>query len=338
MRSPGKPGALPGESRAQVGARVGGSTLHPRNRHQGRYDFDALLRQSPQLAQFILLTPRGERSIDFARPDAVRALNAALLGLHYGVRDWRLPEGYLCPPVPGRADYVHCVADLLSSDLGGRIPRGAGLRMLDIGTGANLIYPLIAHAEYGWHCVGSDIDRKALEIAADHLARNQSFAAAISLRHQPARTRVFSGIIAGKELFAASLCNPPFHASAAEAAAGSERKWRNLGRAAPRGQRPALNFGGQSNELWCDGGEAGFLRRMIEESAAIPDQVCWFTSLVAKSANLPALRQQLKHAAACEVREVPMAQGNKQSRLLAWTFLTAKARTCRLTEATHGSN
>ena len=330
MKPPAKSGAARGKLPANAGTAARSPGLHPRNRHPGRYDFDALLRQSPELAQFIILTPRGERSIDFAVPDAVRGLNAALLRLHYGVRDWRLPDGYLCPPVPGRADYVHCLADLLSEDVGGHIPRGKGLRVLDIGTGANLIYPLIAHAEYGWHCVGSDIDRKALEIAAGHLARNPNFAKAIALRHQPGRSRVFRGILVGEEHFAASLCNPPFHASAAEATAGSERKWRNLGRAARRGQRPALNFGGQSNELWCDGGEAGFLRRMIEESATIPDRVCWFTSLVAKSAHLPSLRQQLKRAAAAEVREIPMAQGSKQSRILAWSFLDGALRSQRL--------
>lgn len=310
-----------------------GASLHPRNRHQGRYDFDALLAQSPWLARFIVITPRGERSIDFAQAAAVRALNAALLRLHYGVLDWQLPDGYLCPPVPGRADYVHCVADLLAGDLDGVLPRGAGVRMLDVGVGANLIYPLIAHAEYGWTCVGSDIDHQALQLAQATLSRNPAFAAAISLRHQTQRSHVFKGVIADGERFAVSLCNPPFHGSAAEAAAGSERKWRNLGRGASRGERPALNFGGQSNELWCAGGEAGFLRRMIEESARLPEAVCWFTSLVAKSAHLPALRQQLKAASATAVREIAMAQGSKQSRLLAWSFVDPKRRAQRLREA-----
>lgn len=322
-RAPRPPGG--GSVRSAPGT-ASGSGLHPRNRHQGRYDFDALLALSPGLAAHLITTPRGERSIDFSQPAAVRALNAALLHRHYGIARWQIPEGYLCPPVPGRADYVHGLADLLADDHNGVIPRGAAVRVLDIGVGANVIYPLIGHAEYGWRFVGSDIDRVALEAAQRTLDGNPGLSALIALRQQTNRNHLFSGIIDRGERFAASLCNPPFHASAAEAAEGSQRKWRNLGRRTEPGQPPALNFGGQSNELWCRGGEAAFLRAMIDQSAEVRDAVCWFTSLVAKSAHLPALRARLRQAGANEVREVAMAQGSKQSRFIAWTWLDAEAR------------
>ncbi|MGV8959701.1 MAG: RlmF-related methyltransferase [Stenotrophomonas sp.] len=124
------------------------------------------------------------------------------------------------------------------------------------------------------------------------------------------------------ERFHLTMCNPPFHASAKEAAQGNQRKLRNLGGAAAQrpGQPPTLNFGGQANELWCTGGEASFLCRMIRESAAIGSQVLWFSSLVAKSEHLADLHKQLAKAGAADVREVAMAQGNKQSRFVAWSF------------------
>ena len=59
---------------------------------------------------------------------------------------------------------------------------------------------------------------------------------------------------------------------------------------------------------------------MIAESALIPEQVLWFTSLVAKAANLPELQRALRRVHALDVRILPMAQGQKQSRILAWTF------------------
>ena len=102
--------------------------FHPRNRHQGRYDVAALVEASPELGPFVLRTPGGALSIDFADPRAVKALNLALLTAHYGVRGWDIPEGYLCPPIPGRADYVHHLADLLARRRGGAIPRGAAVR------------------------------------------------------------------------------------------------------------------------------------------------------------------------------------------------------------------
>ncbi len=39
----------------------------------------------------------------------------------------------------------------------------------------------------------------------------------------------------------------------------------------------ALNFGGQQQELWCEGGEVAFIKKMIEESKGFAKQVMWFT-------------------------------------------------------------
>ncbi len=304
--------------------------LHPRNRHQGRYDLARLVATNPALRHHLVQTPGGE-SIDFSDPQAVRELNRALLAADYGIAFWDIPAGYLCPPVPGRADYLHGPADLLAADNEGEIPRGASVRVLDVGTGANVIYPLLGHAEYGWRFVGSDIDAAALKAAAATVQAN-GLQKMIELRQQHAAASLFKGVVQPGERFALTLCNPPFHTSAAEAAQGTRRKLRNLGgdpKSAPArgGKGPTLNFGGQANELWCPGGEAAFLRRMIAESAELRAQVLWFSSLVAKSEHLPDIRRQLAKVGAVEVREVPMAQGNKQSRFVAWSFHDARART-----------
>lgn len=307
-----------------------GAGLHPRNRHRGRYDFAALTLAAPELSAFTTLLPDGETSIDFSDPAAVRALNRALLKTQYGIAHWDLPDGYLCPPIPGRADYLHGLADLLAESSAGAaqttmIPRGATIRVLDIGTGANLIYPLLGHREYGWRFVGTEIDATALRAAGAIIDAN-GLRAAIELRHQPVPARIFDGLLRDGETFDLTLCNPPFHASAEDAARGSQRKWRNLGKADASRAGVRLNFGGRSSELWCAGGEAGFVRRMIRESATIPSRVCWFSTLIAKSEHLVDVRRQLKQVGVEDVREVPMAQGNKQSRFVAWTFLDASQR------------
>jgi 23S rRNA (adenine1618-N6)-methyltransferase len=307
------------------------SVLHPRNRHQGRYDLPRLIAVHPPLRDYLIRTPAGSDSIDFAAADAVRELNRALLKADYGIAHWDIPAGYLCPPVPGRVDYLHGLADLLADDNRGTLLRGPQVRVLDIGTGANLIYPLLGQAEYGWQFVGSDIDAEALAAAAANIGNN-GLDAVVSLRQQHARGSIFAGLLQPSERFALTLCNPPFHASAAEAARGSQRKLGNLGAAKPgspiAGKRaaPALNFGGQANELWCTGGEASFLRRMIKESVACSAQVLWFSSLVAKSEHLPDIHKQLAKAGAVDVRQVEMAQGSKRSRFVAWSFHAAPAR------------
>ncbi|HEY4530426.1 MAG TPA: 23S rRNA (adenine(1618)-N(6))-methyltransferase RlmF [Luteimonas sp.] len=297
--------------------------LHPRNRHQGRYDFERLVQACPALGAHLVTTPRGDTSIDFADPAAVRELNRALLRSDYGIAHWDLPDGALCPPIPGRADYLHGLADLLADSADGTIPRGAAVRVLDIGVGASCIYPLLGHAEYGWRFVGTDIDATSLQVAAA-IVRANRLDKAIALRGQPRRDNIFRGVIGTDDRFDLTMCNPPFHASARAAAEANQLKRRQLGAPARGDARrtapTALNFGGHDHELWCRGGEAAFLRRMVDESVAFGAHVRWFSSLVARSEHVAPLRTQLARCGATDVRVVPMAQGAKQSRFLAWTF------------------
>lgn len=299
--------------------------LHPRNKNAGGYDFAVLVEVAPALKRYLKTSPAGTTSIDFANPGAVKALNRALLNLHYQVCGWDIPAGYLCPPIPGRADYIHHAADLLAGDPEAPIPSGPGVRILDIGVGANCVYPLIGHAEYGWHFLGVDIDEAALANAALILSKNSGLTAAIELRHQPVWDNVFTGLLRSGENFDLSLCNPPFHNSPDEVLAVSQRKWHKLGKpGATKGSpQPRLNFGGGGTELWCNGGERAFVKRMIEQSASIPKRIRWFTSLVSQADNLPHLEAALKKAKVVTSRIIPMGQGQKQSRILAWSFLSA---------------
>ena len=300
------------------------AVLHPRNRHSGRYDFPRLIAACPELGEYVILNPYGKQSIDFANPDAVRVFNRALLRQFYGIQHWDIPAGYLCPPVPGRADYLHGLADLLAADNDGVIPRGAAIHALDIGSGANCIYPLIGHREYGWRFTGSDIDATALASARTIVAAN-GLDKAIELRTQGTPKQIFKGILTAQDRFDLTLCNPPFHTSQAEAASGSQRKWRNLGKLDPSRKLPKLNFGGQAAELWCEGGEAAFIARLADESAGFASQVCWFSTLVSKGANVAPLVARLRRLGARRVHTLDMAQGHKQSRFVAWTFLDAAA-------------
>lgn len=288
--------------------------MHPRNRHTGRYDLEKLAKGFPTLAPFVARNAHGDLSIDFADPAAVKALNGALLKDLYGLEHWDIPPGYLCPPVPGRADHLHHAADLLAG-AGGAVPRGPSVRVLDVGVGANAIYPIIGRGEYGWSFVGTDVDPAALRCAGAIAESNPLLAGRLELRRQTPPA-VLKGVILPGERFALTVCNPPFNSSAAEADAGTRRKWENLGRD-PRQKR---NFGGGSGELWCPGGEAAFAKTMVEESPAFGAQVGWFTVLLSKVETIDGLKGGLKRVKAADVRVLDMAQGQKRSRLLAWTF------------------
>ena len=57
--------------------------LHPRNPHQGRYDFAVLTRALPELADHTITNPNGEPTINFSDHQSVRVLNKALLANYY---------------------------------------------------------------------------------------------------------------------------------------------------------------------------------------------------------------------------------------------------------------
>jgi 23S rRNA (adenine1618-N6)-methyltransferase len=299
------------------------SSLHLRNKHRERYDFQALIASCPDLGSFVSENKYGDESVDFFDPKAVLLLNKALLKHHYQIHDWEIPAGYLCPPIPGRADYIHYLADLLGDKnfqlQKKRIPSGAGIVGLDIGVGANAVYPLIGTQEYGWSFIGSDIDPKALDSAQKVLERN-ALLDRIELRLQSNPRDIFQGILKKGEMVDFTMCNPPFHASAEEAQAGSLRKQSNL--KGKKQTKSVLNFGGQNNELWCEGGELKFVGDMIFQSKAYSNAVFWFSTLISKQAHLEKVYSYLEKAAAVEVKTIAMSQGNKSSRMVAWTFLT----------------
>ncbi|MEN8147588.1 MAG: 23S rRNA (adenine(1618)-N(6))-methyltransferase RlmF [Campylobacterota bacterium] len=296
--------------------------LHPRNLHNDRYDFKALIKSEPGLASFVRENNYGDLSIDFADPEAVLVLNRALLSHFYGVQKWTIPKNYLCPPIPGRADYIHYIADLLAESNGGKVPSGENIAGLDVGVGANCIYPIVGSTIYGWRFVGSDIDKVSIKSARSLVENNDALKGKIEIREQTNPDNIFTGIIGKSDRFDFTLCNPPFHRSAEEASAGTQRKNRNLTK--DKRKNSALNFGGQANELWCPGGEVAFIKKMIRQSVVHSKKVFWFSTLVSKKENLPTIYKALQLLKPAEVRTIEMKQGQKATRVVAWTFLTNK--------------
>jgi len=295
------------------------NNLHPRNLHRNGYDFTVLTNANPGLRKFVTDNPTHTKTIDFSNPDAVKELNRSLLIAYYGIANWDIPQNYLCPPIPGRADYIHYIADLLA-ETNGVLPEGATVEGLDIGIGANCIYPIIGNAVYGWNFVGTDIDENALQNCKKIISDNPNLINAIALQLQVEPRFIFKNIITPEDRFAITICNPPFHASEKEATKGNLRKVNALQRT--KTSKPTLNFGGQNAELWCDGGEIGFITQMIYESVKYPQQVFWFTTLVSKKDNVRAIQKTLEKVGATNIKTIEMAQGQKTSRIVAWTFLT----------------
>ena len=279
--------------------------LHPKNKFNKGYNFDNLIINNPLLKEFISKNKYDNLSIDFSNPKAVKELNKALLFSYDKISVWDFPDENLCPPIPGRLDYIHHLADLLSSQ--------ENIKILDIGTGATCIYPLLGVAEFNWQFVGTDIDLDSLDSAQDIIDDND-LDSNIQLRQQFDEQHILKGILEEGDAFTATMCNPPFYKSAEEAQGANKRKNRNLGNNAVR------NFSGNNNELWYVGGEKAFLHNYLYESSLFPKASKWFTSLVSKKENVVSLEKSSKKLGVKEFKVVAMHQGNKVTRIVCWQF------------------
>ena len=285
------------------------------NNKKDRYDFEVLTKNSEKLKEYIKKNPKGEDTIDFGDQNAVLELNKALLKSYYGIKYWDIPSGFLCPPIPGRADYIHNIANLL--------PRNKkNIKVLDIGTGANCIYPLIGNKSYGWKFIGADIDPISVE-NAKKIVENNGLEDEITIKLQGDKNNFFKGII-DNDYVDITMCNPPFHASLKEAISANKRKRNNLNKTRDIKLDEKLNFGGQKAELWCKGGEILFLKKMARESVLYGENVGYFTSLISKGENVKPMEKILKKLGASEIKIIEMTRGNKISRIIIWNFKKIK--------------
>lgn len=294
--------------------------LHSRNKNRERYDLDALILAVPELGKYVKPNKYGDDSVDFSSLAAVKFLNKALLKHYYGIHYWEFPDENLCPPIPGRAEYIHRAADLLGESNFGRIPTGDKIMCLDVGVGASCIYPILGVAEYGWKFIGSDIDSKSIALAQNIVDENASLKGKIECRLQKHSRNIFHGIIGPDDKIDVSICNPPFHSSAEEANEGTRRKIKNL--SGKTDKTPELNFAGIANELIYDGGEAKFIETMVYESKKVAKNCYWFSTLVSKQSNLKGIYKLLEKLEANEIKTIPMGTGNKSTRIVAWSFLS----------------
>jgi len=289
--------------------------LHPNNKHNSVYNFSELTAVYPLLNEFVFINKYKTETIDFANSEAVKAINTALLFKYYNITFWDFPDDNLCPPIPGRVDYIHYLNDLLKSS---GIKKN--ISILDIGTGASCIYPLLGNAEYNWQFMGTDIDKKSLDRANKILKKNK-LTKFIELKQQANSTQIFKGILDEKDRFSATMCNPPFYRSQQEAMEANARKLEGLG---DRSNSKTRNFSGKQQELWYKGGEKAFVHTYLYESSMFKKQCFWYTTLVSKKENVQSMYDSLTKLGATEIKTIPMYQGNKVTRIIAWTFLSPK--------------
>ncbi|GJM63547.1 23S rRNA (adenine(1618)-N(6))-methyltransferase RlmF [Persicobacter diffluens] len=296
--------------------------IHPDNPYNASYDLPKLQEQYPALEQYIIRKKHGGLTIDFSNAEAVNALNAALMLESCQLKYWKLPVHNLIPAIPGRMDYLCHLKDLLEKDSEQPIDHSK-IKGIDIGTGAGAVYPILGNKHFQWKFLASDIDQKSVNNALKILKENKVSRKVIDVKLQPTSHYYFTNII-GDERVDFSICNPPFFSSEEEAQKANQRKWNQL--KVEKSENNKFNFQGTSSELWAKGGELQFVRQMIFESKRYQDQCLWFSSLISNKDHLFPLKKQLRKVGVKDFEIIQMAQGNKVSRFIAWTFKAQEER------------
>lgn len=319
----------------------------------------------------------GEAYLDWACPAATVALTRTLLWQDFQIR-WELPAGCLCPTVPSRINYLLWLDDLLASRSStppstksagafshsrqetprpgvasssaaaarwpafGATARSGRQRVIDIGTGANCIYPLLGSALLGWTFLGTERDEVSvvaarrnvelngwsdrIEVRAARGAKAVGSAAddPIHAATDPAQPEahedvqidrdeppILHGLLRPGEVFGACMCNPPFY----DLHEQPRGRWHTASGAT------STRCSATESEMFCTGGEVGFIRRLVRESLELRHVVGWYTSLVGRKASLAPLLRELRTHAVPRVETCELSQGTTSRWVLAWSFV-----------------
>ncbi|PSG88685.1 23S rRNA (adenine(1618)-N(6))-methyltransferase RlmF [Aurantibacter aestuarii] len=289
--------------------------MNTNNPHINNYDLQRLAKLTPKLKDYIFVNQYKVETIDFANPEAVKTLNKALIKSYYDIDYWEFSNAHLCPPIPSRVDYLHEINDVLKIN-----KLNDKATVLDIGTGATLIYPLLGQKAFGWNFIATDTDKDSLKNATKIIEKNK-LGHAISLRTQDNPAHILQNVLKPEEKVTVAISNPPFYKDEASAIKATQKKWRGL-KLDPNTGR---NFSGKANELWYDGGEKAFIQNYIYDSSLIKTNVAWFTTLVSDKDLLRPMKVVLKKYEPEQVKVIKMTLGKKTSHMLLWTYLKEDA-------------
>ena len=280
-----------------------------------RYDFEVLARADEAFGAVVTWrtcakTGKQTCGMDFTDWTSTKALTGAILRVEHGVVGWDVPRGHLVPTAMNRTRYVEWLEKLyrLSSPVEANEGEDVGVaRVLDVGTGASVIYPLLGASTLGWRFVGTDVTDEALESARENLRKNPHLERLIEIRdardEDGSRDRILRGVVKEGETFTFCMCNPPFFESMEDA-----------------GLNPNTACGGTEIEMVCPGGEEAFVKRMFADSLEMKESIHWFTTMCGKKSTMTKMRSLFHATRVPAVRTTELVHGKTSRWCIAWSF------------------
>ncbi|CZT19704.1 uncharacterized protein RCC_05556 [Ramularia collo-cygni] len=280
-------------------------------------DFEALAKQDADFAA-IAQTAKSRGFIDFRNPKIVQQLAKSLLNQDFKL-SLSLPDDRLCPPIPVRWNYIRWIQDLLdTTDSSYRDTPDPSREVvgLDIGIGASCIYALLACSKRPeWRMAGTDIDVHSLECAQQNINVN-GLGERIKLKHMQVDGPILPLDLLKIEEMDFTMTNPPFYSSQQDFQASSKH-----GSAEDSTAASSVVCTGAENEMICEGGDVGFVMRILRESLVLRERVQWYTAMLSKLASLQQVVAALKEHGISNYAVTSLQPGQRTKRwAVAWSF------------------
>ncbi|XP_030847867.1 RNA N6-adenosine-methyltransferase mettl16-like [Strongylocentrotus purpuratus] len=285
--------------------------MHPRNRYKdNKPNFDELAEKYPEFARHVIRNQAGKATLDFHDSESLRSLTCTLLKEDFGL-EVELPLDRLIPTLSLRLNYIHWIEDLLASTGHGK----ETVWGIDTGCGASCIYPLLGAQMNGWNFLASEVDALAIYYAKENITRNglDDKITVVETLEDSMFEQALNSAPSRQPLYHFTMCNPPFFGNSLEAQGIMTS--RSMSRPEPKSVSTAAEL-----EMISEGGEVEFVRRMIEESLHLKNQVVWYTSMLGKKSSLALVREELRKHKIRNVTHTEFCQGRTMRWGIAWTF------------------
>ncbi|KAH7071859.1 hypothetical protein BKA63DRAFT_417755 [Paraphoma chrysanthemicola] len=275
-------------------------------------DFKALTKKDPDLKT---LWQKCSGKLDFQESETIKTLSRAILRADFGLQ-LDVPDDRLCPPIPNRWNYVSWIQGLIDStspDYTNTYDPDRGVTGLDIGTGASAIYTMLClESRPSWTMCATDVDKKSFESAARNLALN-NFITRTKLFQSTELNALIPLQALGVDRLDFTICNPPFFTNASDmndSLKGEGKSW-----------KPNAVCTGAEVEMICEGGDLGFVTKIVNESLVLKEKVQWYTSMLGKLDSAKSIIVLLKKHGVTNWAVGVIDTGSSTKRwVVAWSF------------------
>lgn len=232
-------------------------------------DFLTLIKEFPELKKYILKQNEDneeEFQFDWSNNELSLLMDKSILNYYFNIKYYDIPKGFLIPPIPSRINYINLINSIIT-----KLIKDIDIKNIigiDIGTGANIIYPILGYSIYKWKFICTEINKEAYNNAKLILQKN-NLENNINIIKQNNKDNIFISILNRENKYIFSMCNPPYY------------NYENEIKLEDKKRDNEYNF----DEIYYKNGEYGFFQRYFEESICYKNNVFLYTILIGKKIN-----------------------------------------------------